>query len=217
MKVSTKENTSHADTRTTQTKKLKTTRNVEIGWIHSNGNVVKQVRAKKGGGTRKIQLDIHAGFKDILQEGRKLFFLDGISPKGLESDFEFEVWDFKQNRLTDDTCLSVDTMYETARLTMLHFYIATKPKELEDDASEKSEVILVSAHSGNEINTAELQVGDVMDDFDADQPASEMSVVSEITFGPLYVVEQVLFNNVYGDLKVHFMHFVNSQECEVLI
>ena len=53
-KESTKENTSHADTRTTQTKKLKTTRNVEIGWIHSYGNVAKQVRAKQGGGTRKI-------------------------------------------------------------------------------------------------------------------------------------------------------------------
>ncbi|XP_030290699.1 uncharacterized protein LOC115592255 isoform X9 [Sparus aurata] len=38
----TKENASHADTRTTQNKKLKTTRNVEIGWIHSDGNIAKQ-------------------------------------------------------------------------------------------------------------------------------------------------------------------------------
>ncbi|XP_038586911.1 uncharacterized protein LOC119912009 [Micropterus salmoides] len=187
-KEGTKENVSDADTRSTQTKKLKTTRNVEIGWIHSDGNVARQVRAKQGGGTRKVKLAINAGLKDILQEGKKLFFPDGISPKGSESDFEFEVWDFKQNRLTDDTCLSIGTMYETSRLTMLRFYIATKQKEL-DDTSETSEVILVSAHSGNEINTADLQVEYVMGDFDGVQRSLDMSVDS-ITFGPLYSVEE---------------------------
>ena len=189
-KEGTKENISHADTRTTQTKKLKTTRNVEIGWIHSDGHIAKQVRAKQGGGTRKIQLAVNAGLKDILQEGKKLFFPDGISPKGPESDFEFEVWDFKQNHLTVDTCLSIGTMYETARLTMLRFYIATKPKDLEDDASETSEVILVSAHSGNEISTAELQVGEVMLGFDGVQSSLNVSVDSEITFGPIYGTEE---------------------------
>ncbi|XP_065135175.2 uncharacterized protein [Paramisgurnus dabryanus] len=185
-KEGTKENISHADTRTTQRKKLKTTRNVEIGWIHSDGHIAKQVRAKQGGGTRKIQLAVDAGLNDILQEGKKLFFPDGISPKGPESDFEFEVWDFKQNHLTDDTRLSIGTMYETARLTMLRFYIATKPKDLEDDASETSEVILVSAHSGNEINTAELQVGEVMLVSEEVQSSLNVPVDSEITFGSNY-------------------------------
>ncbi|XP_076866769.1 uncharacterized protein LOC143518184 [Brachyhypopomus gauderio] len=37
-----KENTSHADTRTRQTKKQKTSRNVEIGWIHHDGKITKQ-------------------------------------------------------------------------------------------------------------------------------------------------------------------------------
>ncbi|XP_030290693.1 uncharacterized protein LOC115592255 isoform X3 [Sparus aurata] len=186
----TKENASHADTRTTQNKKLKTTRNVEIGWIHSDGNIAKQVRAKQGGGTRKVQLASNAGFKDILEEGKKLFFPDGISPKGSESDFEFEVWDFKQNCLTDENCLSIGTMYETARLTMLRFYVATKPKEHDDDTSETSEVILVSASGGSEITTVELQLGDVMVDFDGVQPALEMSVISEVTFGPHLGVEE---------------------------
>nr|XP_020466749.1 uncharacterized protein LOC109966335 isoform X2 [Monopterus albus]XP_020466750.1 uncharacterized protein LOC109966335 isoform X2 [Monopterus albus] len=189
-KVSSDENSSQGESTTTQTKKLKTTRNVEIGWIHSDGNIAKQVRAKQGGGTRKIKMAVDAGLKDILQEGKKLFFPDGISPKGSESDFEFEVWDFKQNCLTDDTCHSIGTMYETARLTMLRFYIATKPKELEDDASDTSEVILVSAQGGSEITTAELQVGDVMGDFDGVHPAFEMSVNSEIKIGLLYNVEE---------------------------
>ena len=90
---------------------LKTTRNVEIGWFHNDGKAAKQVRTKQGGGTRKIQLPVDAGIKDILQEGKKLFFPDGISTKGSESDFEFEVWDFKQNCLNNDTCESIGTMY----------------------------------------------------------------------------------------------------------
>ena len=191
-KESTNEDTTHADKRatsTTRTKKLKTTRNVEIGWIHSDKNKAKQVRGKQGGGTRKVQLENDAGLEEILQAGKKLFFPDGISPKGSESDFEFEVWDFKQNCLTNDTCLSIGTMYETVRLTMLRFYIATKPKELEDDASETSEVLLVSAHSGFENHSAEVQVEDVIGDFDGVHSALEMSVVSEITFGPIYGVE----------------------------
>lgn len=80
-KESPKENTSHTDAGIRQTKKQKATRNVEIGWIHSDGKIAKQVRAKQGGGTRKIQMATDAGLKDILQEGKKLFFPDGISPK----------------------------------------------------------------------------------------------------------------------------------------
>ena len=50
----TSQSSSPPTTRASQTKKQKPPRNVEIGWIHSDGNVNKQVRAKQGGGTRKI-------------------------------------------------------------------------------------------------------------------------------------------------------------------
>ena len=73
----------------------------------------------------------------------------------------------------------------TAKLSMLRFYIATRPKEVEDDASETSDVVLVSSHSSNETSTAQLQVGDATVDFDV-QSALEMSVDAEITFGPLH-------------------------------
>ena len=64
---------------------------------------------------------------------------------------------------------------------MLRFYVATKPKEHDDDTSETSEVILVSASGGSEITSTELQLGDVMVDFNGVQPALEMSVISEVT------------------------------------
>ena len=80
---STNEDTTHVDKRatsTTRTKKLKTTRNVELGWIHSDKNKAKQVRGKQGGGTRIVQLENDAGLEEILQVGKKLFFPGGISP-----------------------------------------------------------------------------------------------------------------------------------------
>ncbi|KAL3973707.1 hypothetical protein ACER0C_024914 [Sarotherodon galilaeus] len=187
-KESPKENTSHTDAGIRQTKKQKATRNVEIGWMHSDGKIAKQVRAKQGGGTRKIQMATDAGLKDILQEGKKLFFPDGISPKGCETDFEFEVWDFKQNHLNDDTCQSIGNMYEAARLTMLRFYIATKPKDPEEDASETSEVVFVSESSGSDINP--LQVGEVGGNFDEVITGSEISDDPEITFGPIFNAEE---------------------------
>ena len=188
-KEGTKEKTLHEDTRTTDPKKLKSTRNVEIGWIHDDGKGAKQVRTKQGGGTRKTQLPTDAGLKAIVEEGQELFFPGGISPKGPVSDFQFEVWDFKQNRLTDETCQSIGIMYMTAKLSMLRFYIATRPKEVEDDASETSDVVLVSSHSSNETSTAQLQVGDATVDFDV-QSALEMSVDAEITFGPLHDIDE---------------------------
>lgn len=189
-KESTKEKTLHEDTRSTDKKKLKTTRNVEIGWIHVDGNGAKQVRTKQGGGTRKIQFPTDAGLKAILEEEQKLFFPGGIFPKGPVSDNQFEVWDFKQNRLTDEICQSIGIMYMTAKLSMLRFCIATRPKEAEDDASERSDVVVVWSHSSSETSTAELQVGDAIVDSDEVQPALQMSVDAEITFGPLHDVDE---------------------------
>lgn len=73
-KESSKESSSPPTTRASQTKKQKPTQNVEIGWIHNDGNVTKQVRAKQGGCTRKIKMATEAGLKEILLEGKKHFF-----------------------------------------------------------------------------------------------------------------------------------------------
>ncbi|XP_047212407.1 uncharacterized protein LOC124864186 [Girardinichthys multiradiatus] len=146
-KESPKENTSQERTR--QTKKQKATRNIEIGWIHTDGKITKQ---------------------------------------GPETDFEFEVWDFKQNHLTDDTCLTIGNMYEAARLTMLRFYIATKPKVPEEDDSETSEVIFVLESSSSEINP--LQTWEVRSSSVDAHPGLEPSDDSEITFGPILNAEE---------------------------
>ncbi|XP_014900553.1 uncharacterized protein LOC106955100 [Poecilia latipinna] len=185
-KESPKETSIHQSTK--QEKKQRGTQNVEIGWIHNDGKTTKQVRAKQGGGTRKIQMATDAGLKDILQEGKTLFFPDGTSPKGPESDFEFEVWDFKQSHLTEDIGLTIGNMYEAARLSMLRFYIATKPKDPEEDNSDTSEVVFVLESSSSEFNP--LQVVEVRSNSVEVLHSPELLDDSEITFGPILDAEE---------------------------
>ncbi|XP_049900229.1 uncharacterized protein LOC126390120 [Epinephelus moara] len=109
-------------------------RNIEIGWIHTDNEVTKQVRAKQGGGTRKVTINIQAGFDEILKQGKALFFPEGESSKGHASDFEFEVWDFKQNPLPKD--VSIEMIYSTVKLPTLRFYIATQPKPVLSEESD---------------------------------------------------------------------------------
>ncbi|KAL3978283.1 fumarate hydratase, class II [Sarotherodon galilaeus] len=58
----------HSQT-THKRKALKTNRKIEIGWMHydENTEVFKQVRARRGGGTRKIDICKDANKRDILQ------------------------------------------------------------------------------------------------------------------------------------------------------
>ncbi|XP_019737280.1 uncharacterized protein LOC109522891 [Hippocampus comes] len=186
-KESGKEDTSSKTQQARQTKKRqKTTRNVAIGWIHSDGKITKQVREKQGGGTRKLQMSTESGLKDILKEGKKLFFPNGISPKGSELGFQFEVWDFKQNLLTDETCQSIGNMYEAAKLTLLRFYIATKPKDDRHDGSTASKEVLVLSHNASDNNS---EIEEVFVDSNEIYTAFDISVDSEITFGPTYNTE----------------------------
>lgn len=73
---------------------------------------------------------------------------------------------------------------------MLRFYIATKPKdpEEEEDPSETSGVVFVSESSGSDINP--LQVGEVRGNFDEVIAGSEISGDPEIAFGPIFDAEE---------------------------
>ncbi|KAK7893048.1 hypothetical protein WMY93_022200 [Mugilogobius chulae] len=113
-------------------------RKIEIGWIHTESKITKQVRAKQGGGTRKITISTQAGFDDILHEGKALFFPQGKSNKGKVDEFDFDVWDFKQNSLPRD--MSVEDIYNIVKMPILRFYLATQPKTLiVDDDTEETE------------------------------------------------------------------------------
>ncbi|KAK0142181.1 hypothetical protein N1851_020117 [Merluccius polli] len=77
-------------------------RKIEIGWLHCEGEQRKQIRSKQGGGTRMVPIGIGCGMDEVLQKGKRLFFPDGLSSKGHESQFNFELRDYKQNPVQED-------------------------------------------------------------------------------------------------------------------
>ncbi len=114
-------------------------RNIEIGWLHDENGVIKQVRARQAvEGCRKLQINAEARYDDILKEGKALFFPNGNSTKGEEADFEFDVWCFKQNPLPND--VSVGMIYNTVKLPIVRFYVATRTKmSLTEESSDESD------------------------------------------------------------------------------
>ncbi|XP_030597977.1 uncharacterized protein LOC115796683 [Archocentrus centrarchus] len=174
-------------------------RTVEIGWIHQDNTEIKQVRAKQGGGTRKVVMNISGGYNDILKEGKSLFFPNGVSSKGHESDFTFDVWDFQQNSLSGD--ISIGTIYDTIKLPMLRFYIATKQQSVVDVSSTESEHTDVNSNFDGQDDIIEFSDSQSFSsapnysDNDQDSPhqqvASDQSIVTNqpVTTDPMVASE----------------------------
>ena len=97
---------------------LKKNKKIELGWVHSG----KQVRAGKGGGTRKLHVSRASGKQVIIQEAKKLFFPGGTSPLGKESDFDFRLSDFSHTEITNET---VQELYESRKVPLLRLYLVT--------------------------------------------------------------------------------------------
>ncbi|CAK6984110.1 uncharacterized protein LOC118562359, partial [Scomber scombrus] len=83
-----------------------------------------------------VPIGVECGMNEVLQRGKKLFFPDGMSSKGHESGFNFELRDYKQNPVQQD--LTVGFIYDTLCMARLRFYIATTAKviAIEDEDEE---------------------------------------------------------------------------------
>ncbi|XP_063049653.1 uncharacterized protein LOC134444147, partial [Engraulis encrasicolus] len=110
----------------------KQVRKIEIGWLHYNKSHYTQVRTRFGGGTRCTTVNKETTVQQVMETAKQLFFPDGLSNKGPEEDFDFEMRDFKRNLIPlEDT---VGTMYESTKLRLLRFYICSKDR-LSDQSS----------------------------------------------------------------------------------
>lgn len=112
---------------------VKTERNVEIGWLHFNEEEKRyvQVRARCGGGSRKVKFQKDGKKADLMEKGKLLFFPGSVSPKGNIDEFFFDVMDFKENTLNDTQ--TIGELYNQTMLPMLRFYLATKKKDIDKD------------------------------------------------------------------------------------
>jgi hypothetical protein len=98
----------------------KTTRKVEMGWVHEG----RQVRKKLGGGTRKFDIHRNACKNELLEYAKTLFFPEGVSSKGKLEDFQFDILDFKQTPLPND--ITIENCYEIIKMGIVTFYLHTQ-------------------------------------------------------------------------------------------
>ncbi|KAJ8314114.1 LOW QUALITY PROTEIN: hypothetical protein KUTeg_008675, partial [Tegillarca granosa] len=109
------------------TNAAKSTRLVELGWLDfdEKDKCYKQVKTKSGGGTRSVKVDKEANRDDILTLCQEKFFPNGMSKRGIISEFEITLRDFQQCEVSDR---SIVQMYEKTGIRMLRFYLYTKRK-----------------------------------------------------------------------------------------
>jgi len=103
----------------------KSTRIIELGWIHkSTRNNRQQVRAKNGGGTRKVMLEKTSSKGDIAAKARQLFFPNDISIFGKWEEFAVDVTDFQQRSLPSE--MTIDELYVSSGMPLLRYYLMTE-------------------------------------------------------------------------------------------
>ncbi|KAB0800572.1 hypothetical protein PPYR_06312 [Photinus pyralis] len=109
----------------------KSTRNIEMGWLHEDGNKIVQVRSKKGGGTRKLTVEKSAMKQELIEAAQKVFFPNGFSPKGNIEDFDFDLLDFKHNEYPPD--ISISQILNSTKVKVLRFYLKSERKNINDE------------------------------------------------------------------------------------
>jgi len=103
----------------------KSSRIIRIGWKNiAPGGHLMQVQGSRGGGTRNIRMSLTATKTDIVSEAKKLFFPNGTSSLGCESEFKFDVIDVRCQVI--DNSMTIGCMYETMKPAgSLQFYMTT--------------------------------------------------------------------------------------------
>ncbi len=201
-KLSKRQKTVNSQTETQTTRKnysQRTVRKVEIGWMHYDGQGFVQMRAKKGGGTRKLSVPKDWKREELMEEAILLFFPNGKNSHGSISEFELDLTNYQEVSLDKET--TVGEMYNTSKLTMMRFYLTTKKVEREEET--ESEVEISDVHSNNQdqsLSTSSSRMNDFIQASDTDVIFVESP--GNYAVSPLHSTEDL---NVADDyLNVHF-------------
>lgn len=118
---------------------MKKNRKTEIGWMNYDDEKedFKQVRTKRGGGTRKVDISKDAQ-KNRTEEGVGLFFPNGRSSLGSLTDFELDLKDYQE--VTVDDTISVGQLYKDTKLSILRFYLTTRKKQKQSPHSHSADL-----------------------------------------------------------------------------
>ena len=129
-------------------KKAQQERKVSLGWLHfeKEKDEFCCIRAKRGGGSRYVDVKVDANVDDIIEICKALFFPDGNSTFGPAKMMEFGLANYKQESLTDVLVDGVKLPFTLQRyatetkMSRICLYLTSKVKSLgmqapEDDSS----------------------------------------------------------------------------------
>jgi len=104
---------------------------LELGWLNFNYEVrqYKQVRYKRGGGTRKILTECTSMMDDLMKVAKGLFFPEGMSVEGKEEVRAFETGGF--DGCVVDFHMTVEELYTCLMAVMLRVYVMTTSVEVD--------------------------------------------------------------------------------------
>lgn len=116
------------------------TRKVHLGWMNYSDehNSFILVRAKKGGGTRVVDVAVSANIDGIIRIGKEVFFPGGQSDFGNIDELHFGLADFKCKHLLkagsglSDT-FTLQKYVNEVKMKRVLLYITTKKNDLEND------------------------------------------------------------------------------------
>lgn len=194
----------------------KTSRKVEVGWLHFGSNGYNQVRTSHGGGTRHATLAKTTTVAQIMELGKDLFFPDGQSTKGPADDFTFDICDFKRNKIPLDN--TVGQMYEQTKLKLLRFYICAKEGASTDHSSseeielledEENELLEDGSHIDSDDSIIDLQDGSHSSDSDrSTQVCGKIFVTNKIMILIRTDVKNLLknYSSVNNFITTFYLH-----------
>lgn len=118
-------------------------RKVELGWMEFSPEkeCFMQVRARRGGGTRKVDVAKEWTKKELTQQAVDLFFPDGKNVHGNITDFEVDLTDYQERSMDVET--TVGKLYEDTKLPIMRFYLTTKKKhDIAEEIQQKSNAVV---------------------------------------------------------------------------
>lgn len=129
-------------------KRGRAVRKVHMGWLHYNEEEQRymSVRQRKGGGSRDCELPLVAKCDEVIEIGRKLFFKDGQSIYGPESEMLFGLANFKQESISDvnkgGVHFTVQGYIDRFKLSRIRMYLTSRNKNLANLSDSDSESLL---------------------------------------------------------------------------
>lgn len=132
----------------------KTMRKVELGWMHydAESDLFRQVRTRKGVGTRKVDVSKESKKPDLIQQAVKLFFADGKSTEGDITEFQVDLKAYKEMSVDED--VTVGKLYAETKLPLLRFCLTTKKKSsLGSHVQQEIDVALTTQELNSSLTT----------------------------------------------------------------